>query len=93
MTDILLVRADTTSRMGTGHVMRCIALGQAWQDEGGKVVFAMSAGSAGIESRIHAENMRVERIAAQAAAEQVTATKKAGLEELVTAMRADLRYT
>jgi len=33
-----------------------------------------------------------EQVAAQAAAEQVTATKKAGLEELVTAMRADLRY-
>jgi len=33
-----------------------------------------------------------EQVAAQAAAEQVTATKVAGLEELVTAMRADLRY-
>jgi len=33
-----------------------------------------------------------EQVAAQAAAEQVTATKNAGLEELVTAMRADLRY-
>ena len=33
-----------------------------------------------------------EQVAAQAAAEQVTVTKNAGLEELVTAMRADLRY-
>jgi hypothetical protein len=33
-----------------------------------------------------------EQVAAQAAAEQVTATKKAGLDELVTAMKADLRY-
>jgi len=33
-----------------------------------------------------------EQVAAQAAAEQVTATKIAGLEELVIAMRADLRY-
>ena len=33
-----------------------------------------------------------EQVAAQAAAEQVTTTKNAGLEELVTAMRADLRY-
>jgi len=33
-----------------------------------------------------------EQVAAQAAAEQVTQTKAAGLEELVTAMRAVLRY-
>jgi len=33
-----------------------------------------------------------EQVAAQAAAEQVTATKVAGLEELAIAMRADLRY-
>ena len=33
-----------------------------------------------------------EQVAAQAAAEQITATKNAGMEELVTAMRADLRY-
>ena len=33
-----------------------------------------------------------EQVAAQAAAEQVTMTKTAGLEELITAMRADLRY-
>jgi len=33
-----------------------------------------------------------EQVAAQAAAEQTTQTKKAGLEELVTAMKADLRY-
>lgn len=33
-----------------------------------------------------------EQVAAQAAAEQVTTTKKAGLDELVTAMKADLRY-
>lgn len=33
-----------------------------------------------------------DQVAAQAAAEQATTTKKAGLEELVTAMKADLRY-
>lgn len=30
----LIIRADATTRMGTGHVMRCIALGQAWLDAG-----------------------------------------------------------
>ena len=38
-TSSLVIRADATTAMGTGHVMRCIALAQAWQDHGGKVTF------------------------------------------------------
>ena len=34
----LVIRADADSQIGTGHVMRCVALGQAWQDRGGRVV-------------------------------------------------------
>ena len=30
----LILRADATPRMGTGHVMRCLALAQAAQDQG-----------------------------------------------------------
>ena len=35
----LMVRADAGPVMGTGHVMRCIAISQAWSDLGGSVVF------------------------------------------------------
>lgn len=35
----LIIRADANPQTGTGHVMRCIALAQAWQDRGGKVIF------------------------------------------------------
>ncbi len=39
MTTTLTIRADCSPTLGTGHVMRMIALGQAWQDIGGTVQF------------------------------------------------------
>jgi UDP-2,4-diacetamido-2,4,6-trideoxy-beta-L-altropyranose hydrolase len=35
----LLVRADAGPKIGVGHVARCLALAQAWQDAGGKAIF------------------------------------------------------
>jgi len=45
--------------MGTGHVMRCLALAQAWQDAGGRAVFAMAEGSPAIRQRLLTENIEV----------------------------------
>jgi len=55
----LLIRADANISIGTGHVMRCLALAQAWQDSGGEVTFLMAPGSPSLEQRIFLEGMNV----------------------------------
>lgn len=52
---ILIFRVDAGVAMGTGHVMRCLALAQAWHDQGGHCVFAMAETTAVLEARIRDE--------------------------------------
>ena len=51
-TENLFIRADSTNTIGTGHVMRCIALAQAWQEHDGKVTFLSHCESDKIKQRI-----------------------------------------
>ncbi len=48
----LFIRADSTSQIGTGHLMRCLALAQAWKDRGGKVTFLSQCDSKYLYQRI-----------------------------------------
>ena len=58
----LILRADATVTMGTGHVMRCIALAQAWQDAGGAAAFAICEATPAIEKRLRAEEVGIVKV-------------------------------
>jgi UDP-2,4-diacetamido-2,4,6-trideoxy-beta-L-altropyranose hydrolase len=55
----LYIRADADSQMGTGHIMRCIALAQAWQDHGGEVTFISRCDSEPLQQRIKNEGFKL----------------------------------
>jgi UDP-2,4-diacetamido-2,4,6-trideoxy-beta-L-altropyranose hydrolase len=58
----LILRADANAGMGTGHVMRCLALGQAWQDAGGSVELLTRCESSALVSRLESENVTVRQL-------------------------------
>ncbi len=51
----LNIRADAYGKIGVGHIMRCIALAQAWQDRGGKVTFISHCESEALKERIQGQ--------------------------------------
>ena len=65
----LIIRADASVAMGTGHVMRGLALAQTWQDEGGECIFAMAEAPAAVKQRLRAEKCDVFAIGAAPASE------------------------
>jgi len=55
----LLIRADANTRIGAGHLMRCFALAQGWQANGGQVTFITACESDGLLRRLRNEGFEV----------------------------------
>ena len=62
MPNLLMIRADANVSIATGHVMRCLALSQAWQDAGGSVMFVMGDCTLPLGAKLCAEQIEVVRL-------------------------------
>jgi UDP-2,4-diacetamido-2,4,6-trideoxy-beta-L-altropyranose hydrolase len=60
----LLFRCDADAARGTGHVMRCLALAQAWQDTGGQASFVIAQSPDGLLRRLRGEGFAIELVRA-----------------------------
>jgi len=74
----LVIDADAGSSAGLGHLMRCMALAQAWSDRGGRAVFVLPCGSTVDLRRLATANIEWRQVpadqAGRASAAHVAAT-------------------
>ncbi|MEF2145598.1 MAG: UDP-2,4-diacetamido-2,4,6-trideoxy-beta-L-altropyranose hydrolase [Desulfovibrionaceae bacterium] len=61
---LLTIRADAGPGIGLGHVMRSLALAQAWQDLGGKVRFLSCLDAPSLVTRLAEEGFSLEQVSA-----------------------------
>lgn len=77
----LCIRADGGARMGVGHLMRCLALAQAWQDRGGRVVLLSQALPPALKSRYEQEGVAVRCLAEDVATLEEAAETSAAVRQ------------
>jgi UDP-2,4-diacetamido-2,4,6-trideoxy-beta-L-altropyranose hydrolase len=65
-TPALVLRTDGGPSIGGGHVMRCLALAQAWSEAGGRVGFCIAISTPSLHQRLVREDLEVIEIDAAA---------------------------
>jgi len=55
----LVFRVDAGNKIGTGHLMRCLALAQAWKDRGGQATFVIACHSDNLRQRLEDEGFEI----------------------------------
>ncbi len=76
----LCIRADARPDVGIGHLMRCLALAQAWQDRGGTATFVTATESSALLKRLESEGFAVHRLQAEPASPADAAETAAAAE-------------
>ena len=56
---LVIIRADANTRIGTGHLMRCMAFAQSWKSRGAAVTFVSCCESKSLRKRLSDEGMQV----------------------------------
>jgi UDP-2,4-diacetamido-2,4,6-trideoxy-beta-L-altropyranose hydrolase len=94
----LIVRADASHAAGTGHLMRALALSQAWLDGGGVVRWLLARAPEPLSARIAAEGIEIVPLRAppgtapDAAAVRVELANDEGARALVDGLEFDAAY-
>ena len=66
----VLVRADGSAEIGAGHIMRCLALGNAWQEAAADVTFACAEILPALQQRLQQHKFAVAAIGGKPGSEE-----------------------
>jgi UDP-2,4-diacetamido-2,4,6-trideoxy-beta-L-altropyranose hydrolase len=80
----IIVRTEANAQIGTGHVMRCLNLAQAWQGVLGKVSFVTTTNSPALKAKLLSETMEVTYLSTGVGSED-DAAKTVDLARQITA--------